>query len=104
MHFSYSHIGNYWVQITKDTIPSLILKRDTITMLLEVVQELTADSLALVDLYNATDGRNWDNTWNLDDNVIEWHGVTINDGRVTELDLSNNSLIGTIPGKNQRSH
>ena len=75
--------------------------RDTITVLLEVVQEFTADSLALIALYNATDGSNWNVPWNLDTIISTWHGVTINDGRVTEVDLSNNLpnnfLAETLP-------
>lgn len=56
------------------------------------------DSLALVSLYNATNGTNWNTTWNLNAPVSTWHGVTrtIN-GCVQELNLSNNNLVGTIP-------
>ncbi len=32
------------------------------------------DSLALVALYNATDGANWTNTWNLNDPMSTWYG------------------------------
>ena len=77
--------------------PDLTLFRDTITLSLELVEEFNADSLALVELYDATDGSNWNVPWNLDDNVSTWYGVTINDGRVTELDLSNNFLAETLP-------
>lgn len=69
---------------------------------------LTSDSLALVALYNATDGANWTNPWNLFEPVNTWYGVTLNltlNGtllnmgpcRVMELNLSNNQLSGTIP-------
>ncbi len=56
-----------------------------------------ADSLALVALYNSTDGSNWYNAWDLDTPVADWYGVTVADGRVTGLDLFNNNLSGPIP-------
>jgi hypothetical protein len=48
-------------------------------------QVLAADSLALVDIYNAGDGPNWtDDTW-LNGPVSTWTGVTITGDRVTQL-------------------
>ena len=60
---------------------------------------IEGDRDALVALYNATDGANWkDNTnWLSDRPLGEWHGVTVQDGRVTALDLSDNQLTGTLP-------
>ena len=59
------------------------------------------DRAALVALYNATDGENWnDNTNWLDDDVplSEWYGVdTDASGRVTGLVFHGNNLTGTIP-------
>ncbi len=56
------------------------------------------DSLALIDLYNATDGANWTNTWNLNLSMDNWYGVgEDNDGCVTKLSLDGNNLNGTIP-------
>ena len=58
------------------------------------------DREALVALYNATDGPNWDDdeNWLSDASPDEWKGVaTGDDGRVTELDLSENRLSGRIP-------
>ncbi len=60
---------------------------------------LTNDSLALVDLYNATNGGNWTNSWNLNQPISTWYGVTLNaNGCVSHLNLSDNNLIGTIAG------
>ncbi len=60
---------------------------------------LESDSLALVELYNATDGDNWDNNsgW-LVEPVAEWYGVTLSDDncRVSEISLNNNNLIGEL--------
>ena len=62
----------------------------------------------LVELYEATDGANWDTRtgWEQIDNelppgtptlVTNWHGVTVQGGRVTELSLFSNNLSGEIP-------
>ena len=56
------------------------------------------DREALVALYNATDGPNWDDddNWVSEAPLGEWYGVTTNDdGRVTSLDLSRHRLSGS---------
>ena len=59
---------------------------------------LSQDSLALVALYNATDGPNWTNNTNwLTGPVPTWHGVFVSGGRVIGLLLSSNQLSGPIP-------
>lgn len=60
-------------------------------------QVLEADSLALVALYNRTDGSNWKQTWDLTKPVATWYGVTLNQGRVTKIELENIQLTGSIP-------
>jgi len=51
----------------------------------------TQDSLALVELYNATGGPNWTNIWDLNAPMSTWYGVTLNaEGCVTCLDLDGN--------------
>ncbi len=58
------------------------------------------DREALVALYIATDGPNWDRNidWLSDAPLGEWYGVITNDeGRVTLLDLHHNDLSGEIP-------
>jgi len=56
------------------------------------------DSLTLVALYKLMDGANWTNTWDLDDSIDTWHGVTLNSvGGVKHLKLHSNQLNGTIP-------
>ena len=55
------------------------------------------DREALVALYNAAAGPNWnsDNNWLTDVPISEWSGVTTDDkDRVTELVLSSNQLSG----------
>ena len=58
-----------------------------------------AEADALIALYDATDGDNWDDNtgWKTDPVVGNWFGVTVSGGNVTQLELNNNSLNGTIP-------
>ncbi|MDR0729529.1 MAG: hypothetical protein LBF19_05340 [Prevotellaceae bacterium] len=56
-----------------------------------------SDSLALVDLYNATAGANWTIRWTFSGPLSQWQGVKVEDGRVTELYLPANNLTGTLP-------
>ena len=59
-----------------------------------------SDSIALVALYNATDGPNWDIPWNLTKPVAKWEGVKLNaNGRVYALDLESNNLAGNFPAE-----
>ena len=64
-------------------------------------QDLATDRETLVAVYNATDGANWSNNrnWLSDEPLEEWHGVTVQDGRVTRLVLNNNRLTGSIPAE-----
>jgi Leucine-rich repeat (LRR) protein len=55
------------------------------------------DSLALIALYNSTNGSNWTNTWNLNQSMDTWYGVTLtNSGCVNTLILNNNNLAGNL--------
>lgn len=56
------------------------------------------DSLALVDLYNNTNGTGWTSKTNwLTGPVATWQGVTLTNGRVTTLQLALNNLTGSLP-------
>jgi len=61
---------------------------------------------ALKILYDSTGGPNWTQQSNWDvtlvsapplDSISTWHGLRTADGHVTEIDLSNNGLTGTLP-------
>jgi len=64
------------------------------------------DSLALVDLYNKTNGKNWknQNNWLTDSAITKWTGVSLtiseNDGNfqyfVRSISLIDNNLVGEI--------
>ena len=60
---------------------------------------IAADRAALEALYDATDGRNWTNStnWKTDAPLDQWYGVTMHEGRVWGVDLSDNGLAGSIP-------
>ena len=61
----------------------------------------STDRAALVALYQATDGPNWKNNdnWLTDAPLERWFGVRAgyDNGRVYELNLSGNGLIGELP-------
>ena len=63
------------------------------------------DSLALVAFYNATDGANWTNTWDLSTPIDTWYGVSLDGNECLnclELDgnLNNCSPLGPNTGNN----
>lgn len=62
---------------------------------------IDTDKDALIELYDATGGSAWTNSWDVSGDITSWHGVTVeetaNGQRVTALDLSNNGLVGAIP-------
>ena len=61
---------------------------------------LPPETLALIALYDATNGPNWktNTNWRTDAPISTWHGVqTDAQGRVTHLDLNDNNLSGHIP-------
>jgi hypothetical protein len=56
------------------------------------------DSLQLVSLYNATNGPNWINKWNLATPINTWFGVRLSaQDCVERISLISNGLNGTIP-------
>ncbi len=70
---------------------------NTILVLLPISEALVSDSTALVNIYNATSGASWTSNaeW-LTGNVKDWFGITFSEG-ITNIDLSNNNLQGTLP-------
>jgi hypothetical protein len=87
----------------------MIIKRTILALLVSFIlssisynlsaQVPQADSLALVALYDSTDGDNWTykTNWKTGSDVGTWYGITVSGGRVTSVSLSTNNLIGTIP-------
>ncbi|MFK8010440.1 MAG: LamG-like jellyroll fold domain-containing protein [Marinicellaceae bacterium] len=55
---------------------------------------------ALVELYNSTNGDNWQNNTNWlngDPCHDEWEGITCSSNTILEIELRNNNLVGSIP-------
>ncbi len=70
------------------------------TVAVTVTADAQSDRAALVALYNATDGANWqtNTNWNSSAAIDTWFGVRTDDaGRVVSLDLFRNDLSGSIP-------
>jgi len=57
------------------------------------------DSLSLVAFFNATNGPNWTNSWNLNQPMRTWHGVVFDaqGDCIISLQLRNNGLSGEVP-------
>ena len=74
-------------------IAALAIKANTLKAQID-----TNDSLALVDLYNSTDGPHWiDNTgWLTNAPVSQWYGINLIGNRVSEIALSDNQLAGLV--------
>ena len=58
-----SDAGVYYVRVTNPGASQLTLESFPITLQVEVNPCRQQDSLALVALYNATNGPNWTNSW-----------------------------------------
>ena len=59
----------------------------------------TTDRAALVALYNASDGANWNqnDNWLSNEPLSTWHGVSTDaSGRVTKLRIISNKMTGEI--------
>lgn len=86
---------NFEIKVKSSTSSTeIILDNASITE-----KPVNRDREALIAIYNATDGPNWFNTWDLSSiDISTWNGVVLDgDGRVATLDLSSNNLVGTIP-------
>lgn len=53
--------------------------------------------IALLELKAKTKGHLWTNQWDQSQPISTWHGVTVKEGKVVALDLSDNNLQGKIP-------
>jgi Leucine-rich repeat (LRR) protein len=89
--------GIYTCKVTNALAPNLALysRKVTVNVLSTCRNQ---DSLALVALYNATNGAGWTRAWNLSQPITTWTDLMFNaQGCVEEVLLENNNLIGTLP-------
>lgn len=89
-----THGGIYFCRITNLGLPALTLESGLDTL---IISPREIDSLALVALYNQTQGSNWKNKWVLKQPLTTWDGVTMNGERVMKVDLPENNLKGRLP-------
>ncbi len=89
--------GNYNCVVTNSLATDLALNSVDITYTTPPSDCLIADSLALVNLYNATDGENWvrNDNW-LQGPVFTWFGITLHsDGcSIARIELNSGAFIG----------
>ena len=52
---------------------------------------------ALIALYNATKGTEWNATWDLNAPIDTWYGIKIEDNKIIEISLPFNNLQGELP-------
>ncbi|MCB0277953.1 MAG: hypothetical protein KDD94_00520, partial [Calditrichaeota bacterium] len=57
------------------------------------------DSLALVAIYNATNGPAWTNPWNLNLPITTYNGVILKNNRVFKLNLRGRQMNGSLPSQ-----
>jgi len=90
--------SSYYCKITNNEFPDLTLQTTAVGANIQN-GILDNDLNALVALYNNTDGDHWnDNSnWLSDEFAGNWYGVTVEGSRITEINLNNNNLSGTIP-------
>ena len=95
--------GVYYFLATNSIVTDLTLGRHPITLTVEDTCGVSnTERDALLALYDSTNGDNWTNTtagnqpWDINIPVCDCYGVTVADGRVTQLILSNNNLSGFI--------
>ncbi|MFC1481880.1 leucine-rich repeat domain-containing protein [Candidatus Neomarinimicrobiota bacterium] len=93
--------GDYWCAVTNTDVPDLTLY--THLMHVTITEDmLPADSLVVVALYDSLDGDNWVlpewfTPWDPGTPISEWGGIVVTDNRITQLNLYNLGLSGTIP-------
>ena len=88
--------GIYNWEVTNSLVPNLTLYGRSLTVN-HKDPGMLADSLVLVQMFNNTDGSNWNNNTNwLNGPVFTWAGIEAN-GRVKKINLRSNNLMVIYP-------
>ncbi|MEM9895928.1 MAG: FG-GAP-like repeat-containing protein, partial [Bacteroidota bacterium] len=74
---------------------------ETISLRTTISPETVADFNELAEIYNQTGGENWTNSggWTTEPRLQNWDFISLENGRVTSIDLSNNNVTGFFPLK-----
>ncbi|WP_258103006.1 T9SS type A sorting domain-containing protein [Marinoscillum sp. MHG1-6] len=93
---SFDDEGYYYTEVTNGSVPGLTL---TTYDFFVKVSSLSRDSVALMELYNATGGPNWINSsgWGSGQVSNNWFGVAVANNRVTGVSLPSNNMDGNVP-------
>lgn len=87
--------GFYQLRVSNFIVPGLTLHTENVYL---IVSGLRRDSLALVAMYDSTNGDGWTNKSGWKTSPIQtWHGVNVANDRVAEVILANNNLEGILP-------
>ncbi|XOV92651.1 MAG: T9SS type A sorting domain-containing protein [Bacteroidota bacterium] len=87
--------GVYVLKVTNNIVTGLELVTEPYHL---GISDFEEDSLALVSLYNNSNGANWSlNTNWLTGDLSTWNGVIVQNQRVTDLNLPGNNLDGFVP-------
>ncbi|GEM_PF-208128 len=89
--------GIYWATIKNSKLPKLTLYRSPLFLDVNDPKTNIQDSLALVAIYDKTQGKKWTIKWDFTKPVYKWKGVQLDKGRVIEVDLNNANLVGKFP-------
>jgi len=65
--------------------------------LLATAQVSLKEKGALLDLYNSTNGTQWTSSWDVNQPVNSWKGVTVLNNKIIALSLTDNNLEGNLP-------
>lgn len=57
----------------------------------------TSERNALVSIYQSTNGLNWSQSWDLNQDPKYWYGIKIKNHSVSEINLRGNALSGSFP-------
>ncbi|MFY0600782.1 MAG: hypothetical protein JXR03_14000 [Cyclobacteriaceae bacterium] len=88
--------GFYFARVTNPLVSGLEL---TTEKLFVKVSSLQRDQTVLMELFDATGGSNWttNTSWGTGTVSSAWHGVTVDNDRVTRVELPENGLDGEVP-------
>jgi Leucine-rich repeat (LRR) protein len=57
----------------------------------------STEKQTLQDLYTSTNGEQWNNSWDLNQPVNQWEGITIKNDKVVSISLMFNNMEGELP-------